>query len=74
MNSIEHKSLAHPILSQKVVQDAYSAAKDMNREKLIEVVQWIALSHERLRAELEGAEAMLSKQNEWTDERGMPLR
>ena len=59
--NMQDKALGHAILSAKVVQDAYSAAKDMNREKLIEVVRWIALSHERLRMELEGAEKLIDE-------------
>jgi hypothetical protein len=57
--NIAKSCLATSIMPVKLVSDAHSAAPDMTREKLIEVVQWIALSHEQLRAELEGAEAMI---------------
>lgn len=37
------------------VEGIHDAAKDMTREKLVECVKRLALSHERLRAELAGA-------------------
>ena len=63
MDSIERKALATNALSAKVIRDAYSAAPDMTREKLIEVVRWIAVSHERLRAELQGCETLMESMN-----------
>ena len=50
--------LASEILSAKVIRDADSHAEHMDRDKLIATVKWIAVSHERLRAEFEALEEL----------------
>jgi len=57
--ALQIAALRHAPLSLSVVHGLAFTADLMTRDKLIEVVGKLALSHERLRQELEGAEALI---------------
>ena len=59
--SLSNKSLSVLPVPLEHVEGMYEAAKDMTREKLAECVKRLALSHERLRAELSGASLLLKE-------------
>lgn len=52
-------ALSHAPLSLSAVHRMVLTADLMTRDKLLKVVGKLALSHERLRQELEGAEALI---------------
>jgi hypothetical protein len=59
--SLSKKSLAVLPMPLEHVEGMYEAVKDMTREKLAECVKRLALSHERLRAELSGATLLMEE-------------
>jgi hypothetical protein len=59
--SLSKKSLSVLPMPLDHVEGIYDACRDMTREKLIECVKRIALSHERLRAELAGATVLMDE-------------
>jgi hypothetical protein len=61
MTALERKALASVALSKKTVSDIFDSASMMTREKAIEVLERLCVSHERLRAELIGAETMIDE-------------
>ena len=61
MTPLQQKALASVPLPETFVADIYDCAPKMTRDKAIEELQRLCVSHERLRAELLGAEALLTE-------------
>lgn len=59
MMNLRNRCLMVTPMAERDVQGIYDAAFDANRERLIAMVRSLAMSHERLRAELQGAEILL---------------
>ena len=60
MTPIQQKALASIALPESFVADIYDCAFVMTREKAIEELKRLCVSHERLRAELIGAQAVVA--------------
>ena len=60
MTQLQQKALASVALPESFVSDIYDCAFVMTREKAIEELKRLCVSHERLRAELLGAQAMVA--------------
>jgi hypothetical protein len=65
--SLSKKSLGVLPMPLEYVEGMFDAARGMTREKAVECVRRLALSHERLRAELTGATSIMN-------ERGSAIR
>lgn len=61
MTPPQRKALASISLPEGIVSDIYDHARLMTRDKAIEELQRLCVSHERLRAELLGAEALIQE-------------
>jgi hypothetical protein len=61
MNTITRKALASVALTEHMVCDIFDSSTMMSREKLIEQLQRLCTSHERLRIELNGAEILIEE-------------
>jgi hypothetical protein len=72
--NLKTECLAKTPLSAEAVAAIYGMLEKFAEPGQRQIVKNLCLSHERLRAELEGAEALLVKQGVWTDDRGQPLR
>lgn len=60
MTPIQQKALASVALPESFVSDIHNCAQSMTREKAVEELQRVCVSHERLRAELLGAQTVIA--------------
>ena len=59
MSEFQRHALGARIIEPDAVEVIHDAAMDMTRNHLIDVVKRLAMSHERIRAELSGAEIVI---------------
>lgn len=60
MTPIQQKALASVALPESFVSDIHNCAPLMTRDELVVQLQRVCVSHERLRAELLGAQTMIA--------------
>lgn len=62
MNDFESKAIGHRIIGTAIEQ-IYDSAADMTRDRLIEALREVCLSHARLQYEFDGLEGMYNAIN-----------
>lgn len=70
----ERNALASQIYKKHQILSMCDAAPYWSHESLIKTFKAVCLSHERLRMELEGAEAMLRDEKQYSSEKRAELR
>ena len=73
MSDLQGGEPGSKVMSRDAVECIRNAARDMTKDHLVDVVKRIAMSHERLRMEMNGAIVVLDELHEYKAEIGVTV-